>query len=124
MLGFAIRATATLLGVGALLLIGHLDFVSHATLYLADPSDPDVLWRYQPGWGPANPARFERIFPTRSEERAARRSLDGDAGALDAVNTRKGFLWLGAVGDAAAPRAVVSIEADASKDFRKYLLSP
>jgi PAS domain-containing protein len=100
--------------------IDNLDFIANATLYVAD-GDPEVLWRYTPrgSYTDAKPA-FQRIFVTRSVERAVRDALDGDARGLAKENERQTFAWLAPVGDAAQPKAVLSVTADETENFRAF----
>jgi hypothetical protein len=104
--------------------LDNLDFVGDATLYLADPTDADVLWRYTPGWTRDGTARFERIFATRSGERAVRKALDGDPAPLGVENGKPSFEWLAPVGSAERPEAVVLVTADESQNFRVFSGSP
>jgi hypothetical protein len=93
------------------------DFVGDATLYLADPTDRDVLWRYQPGWV-QRPPHFERLFVSRSSERAVRKTLDGEDGHLATENAKPHFAWLAVVPADGRPAGVLRITADESKSFR------
>jgi hypothetical protein len=106
--------------------LDNVDFIADATLFVADPTDPEVLWRYTPSWyaNGTSSAVFQRIFVTRSQERAARRALDGDAGGVARENDKVSFAWLAPVGDPARPKAVLYVTADESQDFRAFRSGP
>jgi hypothetical protein len=102
--------------------LDNLDFIADATLYLADAQDPEVLWRYSPNtWYVNEKPAFQRIFVTRSEERAVGRALSGDPQGVTEENEQPAFRWLAPVGDPARPKAVLLVTADENENFRDFI---
>ena len=104
--------------------LNGLPFARSATLYVADPADETVLWRYPggecgtcDGKGPA----FERFFIARDDDRAVKLALQGDTGWIDQKNGGPGFVWHQVIRDGQGKnRAVLQIWGNESESFRDY----
>jgi hypothetical protein len=100
-----------------------LSFARSATLYLADPADETVLWRYP---GPActscgDKPGFERFFIARDDDRAVKLALQGDTAWIDQKNGGGGFVWHQVIRDGQGKnRAVLQIWGNESESFRDY----
>jgi hypothetical protein len=102
-----------------------LSFCRGAVLYLPDPSDEAVLWRYpsrQVAYASAGqPARFERFFIARDDDRAVKLALAGDRAWLEQKNRDPAFLWYHFVrGPGGRTRGVLEILGNDSESFREY----
>jgi hypothetical protein len=102
-----------------------LSFAQSATLYLADPADETVLWRYPgPGCstcGSDEGPRFERFFIARDDDRAIKLALQGDTAWIDQKNGGPGFIWYQVIRDGQGKnRAVLQIWGNESESFRDY----
>ncbi|HEX3129549.1 MAG TPA: hypothetical protein VH394_19585 [Thermoanaerobaculia bacterium] len=101
-----------------------LSFSRSATLYVTDPADETVLWRYpstetcsacgdKPG--------FERFFIARDDDRAVKLALQGDTAWIDQKNSGPGFVWHQVIRDGQGKnRAVLQIWGNESESFRDY----
>lgn len=100
-----------------------LSFCRSATLYLPDPGNPTVLWRY-PKDDPrfANePVKMERFFIAKDDDRAIHLALQGDTAWIDQKNEGGGFVWHQVIRDGQGkPRAVLQIWGDEDESFRDY----
>jgi hypothetical protein len=102
-----------------------LSFARSATLYLADPADETVLWRYPgPGCstcGTDDGPRFERFFIARDDDRAIKLALQGDTAWIDQKNGGPGFIWHQVIRDGQGKnRAVLQIWGNEDESFRDY----
>lgn len=99
--------------------LDRLSFFTHVELFVADPADPAVLWRY-PVAGEKGPL-FERFFIARDDDRAVQLALAGDPGWLQQKNSAPAFVWYHVLRDAAGKaRAVVRINGNPHESFREY----
>lgn len=101
-----------------------LSFARSATLYLADPADETVLWRY-PGEGcttcTEEGPQLERFFIARDDDRAVKLALQGDTAWIDQKNGGPGFAWYQVIRDGQGKnRAVLQIWGNESESFRDY----
>jgi hypothetical protein len=97
----------------------ELSFCRSATLYLPDPGNDTVLWRYPDD--PSNPPKLERFFIAKDDDRAVSLALQGDTAWIDLKNAGPGFVWHHVVKDGQGKtRAVLQIWGDESESFREY----
>lgn len=100
-----------------------LSFCRSATLYLPDPANETVLWRY-PKDDPRfanDPAKMERFFIAKDDDRAIHLALRGDTAWIDQKNAGPGFIWHHVIRDGQGKtRAVLQIWGDESESFREY----
>jgi hypothetical protein len=90
-----------------------LSFCQFATLYLPDPGNETILWRYPKGdiSYSSEPEKFERFFIAKDDDRAIHLALSGDAG----------FVWHHLVKDGQGKiRAVLQIYGDPDESYRDY----
>jgi hypothetical protein len=105
-----------------------LSFARSATLYLADPADETVLWRYPPTEAPTEGCSgcdvkpgFERFFIARDDDRAVNLALRGDTAWIDQKNGGGGFVWHQVIRDGQGKnRAVLQIWGNEDESFRDY----
>lgn len=101
-----------------------LSFARSATLYLADPADETVLWRYpatESCNGCEDERRFERFFIARDDDRAVKLALQGDTAWIDQKNAGSGFIWHQVIRDGQGKnRAVLQIWGNENESFRDY----
>lgn len=104
--------------------LNGLPFAQSATLYLADPADQTVLWRYpatESCNGCEDERRFERFFIARDDDRAVKLALQGDTGWIDQKNGGPGFVWHQVIRDGQGKnRAVLQIWGNENESFRDY----
>jgi hypothetical protein len=104
--------------------LNGLSFARSATLYLADPADETVLWRYpatESCNGCDDERRFERFFIARDDDRAVKLALQGDTAWIDQKNGGEGFVWHQVIRDGQGKnRAVLQIWGNESESFRDY----
>ena len=100
-----------------------LSFCRSATLYLPDPANETVLWRY-PEDDPRyqdDPPKMERFFIAKDDDRAIHLALRGDTAWIDQKNAGPGFIWHHVIKDGQGKtRAVLQIWGDESESFREY----
>ncbi|MES1241857.1 MAG: hypothetical protein ABUT39_09585 [Acidobacteriota bacterium] len=100
-----------------------LSFSSSATLYLADPADETVLWRYPSTdcHGCDDKPGFERFFIARDDDRAVNLALRGDTAWIEQKNNGPGFIWHQVIRDGQGKnRAVLQIWGNENESFRDY----
>lgn len=101
-----------------------LSFASSATLYVADPADETVLWRYpstESCTSCGDKPGFERFFIARDDDRAVKLALQGDTAWIDQKNAGPGFIWHQVIRDGQGKnRAVLQIWGNESESFRDY----
>lgn len=100
-----------------------LSFARSATLYLADPADETVLWRYPGECGTCDDKGpgFERFFIARDDDRAIKLALQGDTAWIDQKNGGPGFIWHQVIRDGQGKsRAVLQIWGNENESFRDY----
>jgi len=103
-----------------------LSFVRNATLYMADPDDDTVLWRY-PAEGiysvrdASQQSKMVRFFIAKDDDRAVKLALQGDPAWINQKNGGAGFVWYHVVHDAQGHnRGVLVIDGNANESFRDY----
>lgn len=101
-----------------------LTFCQSATLFLGDPRDETVLWRYparSTAWTSDSRPLFERFFIARDDDRAVKLALQGDTGWIDQKNGGPGFVWYHVIRDGGGkPRGVLQIVGNQQESFREY----
>lgn len=100
-----------------------LSFCQSATLYLPDPANETVLWRYpkdDPRYAD-DPPKIERFFIAKDDDRAIHLALNGDTAWIDQKNAGPGFVWHHVIKDGQGKtRAVLQIWGDQNESFREY----
>jgi hypothetical protein len=100
-----------------------LSFCRSATLYLPDPANDTVLWRYpeeDPRYS-SDPPGIERFFIAKDDDRAIHLALHGDTAWIDQKNAGPGFVWHHVIKDGQGKiRAVLQIWGNESESFREY----
>jgi hypothetical protein len=101
-----------------------LSFCQGASLYMADPADPSVLWTY-PARGTLfrseQEASFERFFIADDIDRAIRHALSGDTAWIDQMNAAPSFEWYQPIRDSQGKvRAVLRILGNPTESYRNY----
>lgn len=97
-----------------------------AVLYMTDPADKTVLWRYPAGgegmptvWD--GPAKFERLFVASDVDRAIAQALGGDTAWIDQMNGAPDFNWTQVIRDShGSTRAVLKIFGNPNESYRDY----
>ena len=101
-----------------------LSFCESAVLYLPDPGNETVLWRYPPREDhrhSSEPAEMERFFIAKDDDRAIDLALRGDTAWIDQKNAGPGFVWYQVIRDGQGKtRAVLQIWGNQSESFREY----
>lgn len=101
-----------------------LSFCDSVVLYLPDPGNETVLWRYPPREDfrhSSEPAEMERFFIAKDDDRAVNLALRGDTAWIDQKNAGPGFVWYQVIRDGQAkPRAVLEIWGNQNESFREY----
>lgn len=104
--------------------MGGLSFASSSTLYVADPVDETVLWRYpstESCTSCGDKPGFERFFIARDDDRAVKLALQGDTAWIDQKNAGPGFIWHQVIRDGQGKnRAVLQIWGNDNESFRDY----
>jgi hypothetical protein len=99
-------------------------FCQTSLLYMADPADPAVLWRF-----PASPyssprdsgAKFERFFVADDIDRAVAQALSGDTAWIDQMNGAPDFNWYQVIRDGQGKiRAVLKVFGNPNESYRDY----
>jgi hypothetical protein len=101
-----------------------LSFFRSATLYLPDPQDATVLWRY-PATNSCSTCgetiTMERFFVARDLDRAVQLALSGDTAWVRQMNRDPAFHWYHLIpGAGGKNRAVLEIWGNESESFRDY----
>jgi hypothetical protein len=98
-----------------------LSFLSDATLYLADPGDDQVLWRFDSSSVYSDSPKMERFFIAKDDDRAIKLALAGDPAWINQKNGGDSFTWYHLVKDAQGRnRGVLVIEGNQRESFREY----
>ncbi|HTG32873.1 MAG TPA: hypothetical protein VLB76_08055 [Thermoanaerobaculia bacterium] len=106
--------------------LGDLSFCQWAVLYMADPADKAVLWRYPAGgrytsYDSETPAKFERFFVASDVDRAIAQALGGDTAWIDQMNGAPDFNWTQVIRDGQGKiRAVLKIYGNPNESYRDY----
>ena len=100
--------------------LDRLSFFADVQLYMADPSDEAVLWRY-PVAPEAKAPVLERFFIARDDDRAVKLALSGDPAWIRQKNGGPGFTWYHVISDSQRrPCAVIQIDGNPRESFREY----
>jgi hypothetical protein len=98
-----------------------LSFLSETTLYLADPGDDQVLWRFDSANAYSDLPKMERFFIAKDDDRAVKLALAGDPAWIHQKNGGDSFTWYHLVKDTQGRnRAVLVIEGNQRESFREY----
>jgi hypothetical protein len=103
--------------------MGSLSFLSHMALYLPDPQDDSVLWRFasEDLYSSSGSPKMERFFIAKDDDRAIKLALSGDPAWINQKNGGDGFTWYHLVKDAQGhTRAVLVLDANQQESFREY----
>ena len=100
-------------------------FCRTSTLFMADPADPAVLWRYPSGSSLRgtgdNAPKFERFFVADDIDRAVAQALSGDTAWIDQMNGAPDFNWYQVIRDGQGKiRAVLKVFGNPSESYRDY----
>ncbi len=101
----------------------NLSFCRSAVLYLPDPADATVLWRYPPTASCSTCEKYnpERFFIARDLDRAVQLALSGDTAWVDQMNRDPMFHWYHVIrGADGKSRAVLEIWGNDQESFRDY----
>lgn len=106
--------------------LGGLSFIQNTTLYVSDPQDQSVLWRYSNYQVNAQGVPFfERFLAARDYETAIEQALNGNPAALDALNRQTNLMGYYVINNAQnQPFAVLRIEGNPNENFREYTPEP
>lgn len=100
-------------------------FCQRSSLFMADPADRAVLWRYPAGsYGVLStdgPSKFERFFVATDIDRAVAQALSGDTAWIDQMNGAPDFNWYQVIRDGQGKiRAVLKIFGNPNESYRDY----
>jgi hypothetical protein len=102
-----------------------LSFCQSAVLFMADPAEATVLWRYPAGTryhgSRGEPPGFERLFVASDIDRAVYQALSGDTAWIDQMNGAPAFNWYQVIrNDQGKVRAVLKIFGNPNESYRDY----
>ena len=101
-----------------------LSFFRSATLYLPDPQDATVLWRYPAATSCSSCGEtltMERFFVARDLDRAVQLALSGDTAWVEQMNRDPAFHWYHLIpGAGGKNRGVLEIWGNENESFRDY----
>jgi hypothetical protein len=102
--------------------LNSLSFIQGTTVYMVDPKDASVLWRYNLSETDAKgKAIFNRFLIAKKSEEAIRQALKGQPDRLDAMNAEANFrLYYSILGINKQAIAIVQIEGNPQENFRDY----
>jgi hypothetical protein len=104
--------------------LGKLSFCQSSTLYLAEPTDPTVLWKYPAGdtlYSSDGDPKIERFFIANDVDRAIKQALSGDTAWIDQMNGAPSFEWYQPIRDSQGKvRAVLRILGNPKESYRNY----
>lgn len=106
--------------------LDELSFCQWTELYMVDPTDKTILWRYPAGGRIASydadkPAQFERLFVASDVDRAIAQALGGDTAWIDQMNGAPDFNWTQVIRDGQGrTRAVLKIYGNPNESYREY----
>ena len=103
--------------------MNELDYISSVELYMKDPADPAVIWKYRPYRVYKIEEGFNRCFASRDWEKAISEAFNGSSISLDNLNRQKDFFWYHAIGgkNGGIP-AILKIQGNSKENFREYPL--
>lgn len=98
-----------------------LSFCRSAVLYLPDPSDETVLWRYPSHVDFGEEPQLERFFIAKDDDRAVNLALNGDPAWIRQKNQGDGFVWYHVVRDGQGRNlGILQIWGNENESFREY----
>jgi hypothetical protein len=100
-----------------------LSFCHSAVLFMADPADKAVLWKYpaQGYYSSTEPQKFARFFVASDIDRAVSQALAGDTAWIDQMNGAPDFNWYQVIRDGQGKiRAVLKIFGNPNESYRDY----
>ncbi|HEY4562718.1 MAG TPA: hypothetical protein VIJ36_07045, partial [Thermoanaerobaculia bacterium] len=92
-----------------------------AVLFMADPGDKAVVWKYEGSFYGMEAPKFERFFVASDIDRAVSQALAGDTAWIDQMNGAPDFNWYQTVRDPQGKiRAVLKIFGNPNESYRDY----
>ncbi|HEY9420169.1 MAG TPA: hypothetical protein VIW92_02055 [Thermoanaerobaculia bacterium] len=100
----------------------ELSFCQSGQLFMADPENEMVLWRFpEPSGTEGQPPGFARFFIASDIDRAVKQALTGDTAWIDQMNGAPAFNWYEVIKDPSGKvRAVLKIYGDPTESYRDY----
>lgn len=102
--------------------LNGLSFVENLHLYLLDPQDDSIMWRYQRYQkNDQGEPIFKRFYVAKDYEKAIKQALKNDAKLINQLNKERNFQWYYPIKDARGSSiAVVRIDGNRRENFRDY----
>lgn len=102
--------------------LSGLSFVQNLTLYVLDPQDDSVMWRYQRYQrNEKGEPIFQRFYVAKDYEKAIKQSLKNDSKLLNELNKNNNFQWYYPIKDARGSSiAVLRVDGNPRENFRDY----
>lgn len=101
----------------------NLSYIQEVALYLPDPTDVAVMWRYTTSGEYERKNGFEKFFVAKDFEKAMTEALRGSEGNLQEINDRRDFIWYYIVKDPTSKAiGVIRIDGNTRENFREYML--
>lgn len=102
--------------------LSSLSFVQNLTLYVLDPQDDSVMWRYQRYQkNEKGEPIFQRVYVAKDYEKAIKQSLKNDSNLLNELNKNNDFQWYYPIKDARGSSiAVLRVDGNRRENFRDY----
>lgn len=101
--------------------LNRSSFCQSAVLFLPDPRNELVLWRYPTDISYEEAPGFERIFVATDLDRAVKLALSGDTSWIDQMNRDPAFNWWQVIKDGkGAARGVLRIIGNPNESYREY----
>jgi len=98
-----------------------LSFCHSAVLFMADPADKAVIWKYEGSFYTTEAPKFERFFVASDIDRAVSQALAGDTAWIDQMNGAPDFNWYQVIRDGQGKiRAVLKIFGNPNESYRDY----
>jgi hypothetical protein len=98
-----------------------LSFCRSVILFMADPADKAVVWKYPDALYGTEAPKFERFFVASDIDRAVSQALAGDTAWIDQMNGAPDFNWYQVIRDPQGKiRAVLKIFGNPSESYRDY----
>jgi len=101
--------------------LDELSFCRSSVLYMPDPANEMVLWRYPAAAEEGKPPGFERLFIASDVDRALKQALSGDTAWIDQMNGAPAFEWNQMIrDDGGKVRAVLKIFGNPDESYHEY----
>jgi hypothetical protein len=97
-----------------------LSFCRSAVLFMADPGNKAVVWKYPDSLYGTEPPKFERFFVASDIDRAVSQALAGDTTWIDQMNGAPDFNWYQVIRDQGKIRGVLKIFGNPNESYRDY----